>query len=121
MIGLLIFALVVDGAGYIYRAVNHYPMTGSVPGLPPNLAGWQLYLHRGLDLSGGTYLQYRMTDFPPGQDRASVMQREIDIIQHRVNALGVSEPVVRSVGNNKDRIEVQLAGVNAQQAQPVIN
>jgi preprotein translocase subunit SecD len=120
MIGLLIFALVVDGAGYIYRAVNHYPMTGSVPGLPPNLAGWQLYIHRGLDLSGGTYLQYQMTDFPPGQDRASVMQREIDIIQHRVNTLGVSEPVVRSVGNNNDRIEVQLAGVSAQQANAVI-
>jgi preprotein translocase subunit SecD len=120
VVGLLLFSLFVDGAGYVYRVVNHYPLTGSVPGLPPNLGGWQLYFHKGLDLAGGTEMQLQMSNFPPGQDRASVQQREIAIIQKRVNALGVSEPVVQAAGGNNDRIDVQLAGVSADQAQAQI-
>jgi preprotein translocase subunit SecD len=118
---LLIFSLLVDGAGYLYRVVNHYPLTGSVPNLPPNFGDWQLYIHKGLDLSGGSDIQLQMTGFPPGQDRAQVQQRTIDVIQKRVNALGVSEPVVQpGGGGNHDRIEVQLAGVSSAQAQQVI-
>jgi preprotein translocase subunit SecD len=118
---LLIFSLFVDGAGYVYRVVNHYPLTGPVPGLPPNFGDWQLYIHKGLDLSGGSDLQLQMTNFPPGQDRGQVQQRTIDVIQKRVNALGVSEPVVQpGGGGNHDRIGVQLAGVPAAQAQQVI-
>ncbi|HKF75670.1 MAG TPA: hypothetical protein VKF59_05965, partial [Candidatus Dormibacteraeota bacterium] len=121
VVGLLLFSLFVDGAGYVYRVVNHYPMTGSVPGLPPNFGGWQLYVHKGLDLSGGTDLKLQMSGFPPGQDRQSVQQREIDIIQRRVNALGVSESVVQAAnGGNHDRIEVQLPGVPAAKAQQVL-
>jgi preprotein translocase subunit SecD len=117
VIGVLIFSLFVDGAGYVYRVVNHYPLTGSVPGLPPNFNGWQLYTHYGLDLKGGTDIQLQLTDFPPGQDRASVQSRFIDVIQKRVNALGVSEPTVQpGGGGNHDRVEVQLPGVGAPQA-----
>ena len=32
---VLVFSIFVDGAGYIYRIVNHYPLTGNAPGLPP--------------------------------------------------------------------------------------
>ena len=120
---VLIFSLFIDGAGYIYRVVNHYPLTGSAPSLPPNFGDWQLYFHKGLDLAGGTSLTLQMTDFPPGQDRAAVQQRTIDVLQKRVNALGVSEPIVQpgsSSGNNHDRIEVQLAGVPASQAEKLI-
>ena len=114
---MLIFSLLVDGAGYIYRVVNHYPLTGSVPGLPPNFSGWQLYNHYGLDLKGGTDIQLQLTNFPPGQDRASVQSRFIDVIQKRVNALGVSEPTVQpGGGGNHDRVEVQLPGVSAADA-----
>ena len=113
------FSLFVDGAGYIYRIVNHYPMTGTVPGLPPNFGGWQLYIHRGLDLAGGTHIDYQLTNFPPGQGRADVQQRTINVIAKRVNALGVSEPEIRGAGNN-DRITVDLAGVTADQAQKTI-
>ena len=116
---VLAFSIFVDGAGYIYRIANHYPLTGNVPGLPPNFGGWQLYVHRGLDLAGGTHIDYQLVNFPPGQSRADVQKRTIDVINKRVNSLGVSEPEIRGAGNN-DRITVDLAGVTADQAQRTI-
>ncbi|HEY2599002.1 MAG TPA: protein translocase subunit SecD [Candidatus Dormibacteraeota bacterium] len=120
VVAILMFSVFIDGAGYIYRIVNHYPLTGSVPGLPPNFGGWQVYIHKGLDLSGGTHIEYGLTNFPAGQSRADVQQRTISVILKRVNALGVSEPEVRGAGSNNDRITVDLAGVTAQQAQKTI-
>ena len=119
VVGILLFSLFVDGAGYVYRIANHYPLTGNVPGLPPNIGGWQLYIHRGLDLAGGTHIDYQLINFPAGQSRADVQQRTINVIAKRVNALGVSEPEIRGAGNN-DRITVDLAGVTADQAQKTI-
>src|SRR5437899_7588839 len=120
IVGVLIFALFVDGAGYVYRLANHRPLTGNVQGLPPNFGGWQLYFHKGLDLSGGTHIDYQLTNFPAGQSRADVQQRTINVISKRVNSLGVSEPEIRGAGTNNDRITVDLAGVSADQAQKVI-
>ena len=120
IIAILVFSIAVDGAGYIYRAVNHYPLTGNVPGLPPNYFGWQLYTHKGLDLAGGTHIDYQLSDFPAGQQRSAVQQRTVDVINKRVNSLGVSEPEIRGAGSNNDRITVDLAGVTADQAQKVI-
>ncbi len=120
IVAVLAFSLFVDGAGYIYRIANHYPLSGNVPGLPPNFGGWQLYIHRGLDLAGGTHIDYLLTNFPPGQSRADVQQRTIQVINKRVNALNVSEPEIRGAGANNDRITVDLAGVTADQAQKTI-
>jgi preprotein translocase subunit SecD len=120
IVAVLAFSIFVDGAGYVYRVVNHYPLTGSVPGLPPNFGGWQLYIHRGLDLAGGTHIDYRLINFPPGQSRSDVQKKTIDVINKRVNALGVSEPEIRGAGSNYDRITVDLAGVTADQAQKTI-
>ena len=120
IVAVLAFSLFVDGAGYIYRIANHYPLTGNVPGLPPNFGGWQLYIHRGLDLAGGTHIDYQLTNFPAGQSRADVQQRTIQVINKRVNALNVSEPEIRGAGSNYDRITVDLAGVTADQAQKTI-
>jgi preprotein translocase subunit SecD len=120
VVAILMFSVFIDGAGYIYRIVNHYPLTGSVPGLPPNFGSWQIYIHKGLDLSGGTHIDYLLTNFPAGQSRSDVQQRTITVILKRVNALGVSEPEVRGAGSNNDRITVDLAGVTAEQAQKTI-
>jgi len=117
---VLAFSLFVDGAGYVYRIANHYPLTGNVPGLPPNFGGWQLYFHKGLDLAGGTHIDYQLTNFPVGQSRSDVLQKTITVISKRVNSLGVSEPEIRGAGSNNDRITVDLAGVTADQAQKVI-
>jgi len=120
VVAILVFSLFVDGAGYVYRIANHYPLQGAVPGLPPNFGGWQLFFHRGLDLAGGTHIDYEMTNFPAGQSRADVQRKTIDVINRRVNALNVSEPEIRGAGSNYDRITVDLAGVNAAQAQKAI-
>src|SRR5437868_8831354 len=120
VIAVLVFSLFVDGAGYVYRVANHYPLSGDVAGLPPNFGGWQLYFHKGLDLAGGTHIDYQLTNFPAGQSRAEVQQRTIAVINKRVNSLGVSEPEIRGAGSNYDRITVDLAGVNAAQAQKTI-
>jgi preprotein translocase subunit SecD len=120
IVGVLIFSLFVDGAGYVYRIANHLPLTGNVAGLPPNFGGWQLYFHRGLDLAGGTHIDYQLTNFPAGQSKADVQQRTIAVINKRVNSLNVSEPEIRGAGSNYDRITVDLAGVNAEQAQKTL-
>ena len=120
VVAVLVFSLFVDGAGYVYRIANHLPLTGNVEGLPPNFGGWNLYFHKGLDLAGGTHIDYQLTNFPAGQSRADVQQRAISVINKRVNALGVSEPEIRGAGSNYDRITVDLAGVNADQAQKTI-
>ncbi len=120
VVAVLLFSLFVDGAGYVYRVANHLPMTGNVAGLPPNFGGWQLYFHKGLDLAGGTHIDYQLTNFPAGQNRADVQQRTIAVINKRVNSLGVSEPEIRGAGTSNDRITVDLAGVNADQAQRTI-
>ncbi len=120
VIGVLVFSLLVDGAGYVYRIANHLPLTGNVAGLPPNFGGWQLYFHKGLDLAGGTHIDYQMTNCPGGQCTSDIQQRTISVINKRVNSLGVSEPEIRGAGSHFDRITVDLAGVNAAQAQKTI-
>ncbi len=120
IVGILVFSIGIDGAGYVYRLVNHYSLTGNVPNLPPNYFGWQLYIHKGLDLAGGTHIDYQLVGFPAGQSRADVQQRTINVINKRVNSLGVSEPEIRGAGSNNDRITVDLAGVTADQAEKAI-
>ena len=70
VIGLLLFSLVVDGAAYIYRLQNHIPLNQPLPaGQAPQLFGASVYLHRGLDLSGGSDLRLQLTNFPVGRSR----------------------------------------------------
>src|SRR6266567_156038 len=94
VLAILLFSLFVDGAGYVYRIANHLPLAGNVQGLPPNFGGWQLFFHRGLDLAGGTHIDYELTNFPAGQSRPDVQQRTIAVINKRVNALGVNDDKV---------------------------
>lgn len=109
----------MNGAGYIWRFQNHCALTGPcAAGLPPQLFGNQVYIHRGLDLQGGTQLRLQMSNFPSDRSRSQVQAQTIDVIQKRINALGVNEPIVTPVGD--DQIEVQLAGVSASKAQSVI-
>jgi preprotein translocase subunit SecD len=64
---------------------------------------------RGLDLQGGLQVLLE-ADLPPGSTvRAEDLQTARNIIENRVNGLGVSEPVVLVAGNN--RILVELPGI----------
>lgn len=67
----------------------------------------------GLDLQGGTHLVYQ-ADFSKlnVDDKAEAMQGLRDVIERRVNAFGVSEPLIQvnHVGDNW-RLIVELAGI----------
>jgi len=65
----------------------------------------------GLDLQGGTHLVYEadMAQIPDA-DRKTALEGVRDVIEKRVNAFGVSEPVVQVSGS--DRLIVELAGIS---------
>jgi SecD/SecF fusion protein len=72
-------------------------------------------LQLGLDLKGGVAFTLEASDLPGtanlGEDeRKQKLSKAIEIIGERINGLGVAEPLIRAVGNN--RIEVQLPGIN---------
>ena len=80
----------------------------------------QLSVPLGLDLRGGAQLTIQVKPTEEIQqitpDRLKSVKR---VIQNRVNGLGVSEPIVQTVGS--DRISVQLPGVsNPAQAERVL-
>ncbi|MBP6904952.1 MAG: protein translocase subunit SecD [Candidatus Pacebacteria bacterium] len=73
--------------------------------------------HLGLDLSGGSYLLYKadVSQLPDAQVDDS-MDALRDVIERRINAFGVSEPVIAvqtSVlgGVKENRLSVELPGV----------
>ncbi|MFH0942435.1 MAG: protein translocase subunit SecD [Chloroflexota bacterium] len=68
----------------------------------------------GLDLEGGTHLLYSvdLTRKDPSQSDADVMAAVRGTIERRVNAYGVTEPIVQTVRNEYGNfILVQLPGV----------
>ncbi|MDO8670178.1 MAG: protein translocase subunit SecD [Dehalococcoidia bacterium] len=64
----------------------------------------------GLDLQGGTFmvLQADLSKVPAGE-QGDRMKGVVQIIERRINAYGVGEPVIQLQGN--DRVAVQLPGV----------
>ncbi|TMC12933.1 MAG: protein translocase subunit SecD [Chloroflexi bacterium] len=126
VVALLVFSLFVDGAGYIYRAVNHLPLTGQVDPsfMPPNFSWWplgstgQIFIHKGLDLSGGSHMEIQLTDIPPGRSKTDVQAIAVQVFQKRLNALGTNEPLVQPEG--QDRVVVELAGVSSARAQEIL-
>jgi SecD/SecF fusion protein len=98
------------------------PLPGS-PGLRFDFAGWRLErdgMRLGLDLQGGTrlVLQGDMTGVPEAE-RDQRIRGAQHIIERRVNAFGVAEPIVQTVG--QDRVLVELAGIrDIEQAKSLI-
>lgn len=87
----------------------------NVPEWLPGNSFWNKFdYHLGLDLKGGAHLVYQAdTSMVEPNDRDSAVAGVRDVIERRVNAFGVSEPVVQT---NKSklynyRIIVELAGV----------
>lgn len=65
----------------------------------------------GLDLRGGSYLVYEadLSAKDPSQSDDDAVEGVLGKIERRVNAYGVTEPIIQRQGN--DRILVQLPGV----------
>lgn len=96
----------------IFCALIVYP---KVPAGTPLENFWNKFKFRlGLDLQGGAHLVYNAdtSAISDVADRASAVSGVRDVIEKRVNAFGVSEPVVQTnrVGDNY-RVIVELAGV----------
>lgn len=78
-----------------------------------DLSSYGPYFHLGLDLLGGTQLIYNAdVSQVPEAERSDSLSGVRDVIERRVNAMGVSEPLVQNnqVGGNW-RVLVELAGV----------
>ena len=80
------------------------------------VAGWQLYsrgLKLGLDLQGGMHLVLEVDD-PDGtmtdEAKSDMIDRIDRIIRSRIDELGVEEPLIQKVG--QDRLIVELAGLS---------
>jgi SecD/SecF fusion protein len=82
----------------------------------------QSKLRLGLDLKGGVAFTMEIDAVETAGrsefDRQEDLSKAIEIIRTRVNAFGVTEPIIRAVGNN--RIEVQLAGLSLKDDPTVI-
>jgi protein-export membrane protein SecD len=100
--------------------------------LPPNmkapLMGWapdflkNQQTHLGLDLQGGSELDYKIDlRKVPEIDRKSIIDGVREVINRRVNSLGVSEPnIFVSDIAGESHIVVDLAGVDIEQAKQTI-
>jgi SecD/SecF fusion protein len=79
-------------------------------------------LQLGLDLRGGVAFTLKADEAALAKQsadaRRSKLSKAIEIIGNRVNGLGVNEPIIRPVGEN--RIEVQLPGVSIKDNPDVI-
>jgi len=80
----------------------------------PSYFGREIKVHLGLDLQGGVQLLYKIDTSNLGDKSVTQAQIETrDLIERRVNDLGVSEPVVQStrIGNDYG-VLVQLPGIS---------
>lgn len=94
-------------------------IAGLIANPKPTNIGWldgtlgKLKINMGLDLQGGVHLVYEadMTNIEKGKE-AEALSGIQDVIEKRVNAFGVAEPIIQpsKVGNSY-RLIVELAGV----------
>ncbi|MDR2675645.1 MAG: protein translocase subunit SecD [Opitutaceae bacterium] len=80
-------------------------------------------LQLGLDLKGGVAFTLEIAPAAlanmQSHERKEKLTKAIDIIGSRINAFGVTEPIIRPVGDS--RLEVQLPGVNTKDNPDVID
>lgn len=79
----------------IFPNVSWLPLTKGIP--------------LGLDLQGGVQVTLEAKDTAVGKVNDENMKQLIQTIERRVNAFGVSEPIIQQEGKN--RIIVELAGI----------
>ena len=99
---IAIFAILFDFSGYIEKSGVDLPDFFNVP------------FFLGLDLQGGTHLIYEADISQiPKKDQDSSVEGVRDVIERRVNAFGVAEPVVQTTKAGESwRIIVELAGIS---------
>ncbi|MPZ15761.1 MAG: protein translocase subunit SecD [Chloroflexi bacterium] len=112
---VLVLALSALAVIWPQRPTNYLPSFipwPSSPGIHIGLFNFHREGFRlGLDLQGGTHmvLQADTARVPPGGDANAAVDGVTRVIEQRINAYGVSEPIVQRRGG--DRIIVELPGV----------
>ena len=108
-ITLLILIVVLTGlAVYVVLDVDHAAWFENLLFWRPE-GGRDIQIRRGLDMQGGLQLLLA-ADVPAGQEvDPAAVETARQIIENRVNGLGLSEPVVQRQGDR--RIIVELPGI----------
>ncbi len=103
-IAVIIFAVLVGLIAYP-KAVIKIPKLFNVLNKPK--------INLGLDLQGGIHLEYKADVSQIDNSKvAEAMQAVQDVIERRVNAFGVAEPVVYTTkSGGEQRLVVELAGI----------
>ena len=94
---------------FVYPHTNIFGVGAGPLTFGSKISPWRL----GLDLVGGSHLVYEVDlSGVSSVDQASVLNGLRDIMENRVNLLGVSEPnIVLSKSRGKSQIIVELAGI----------
>lgn len=66
-------------------------------------------IRQGLDLQGGTHVVLQAEDTAENKVTEDAMNRVIKIMELRVNALGLTEPIIQREG--RDRVIIELPGI----------
>jgi protein-export membrane protein SecD len=114
---LLVVATVVVAIYFLIPSVTYYSKAPEQRDLirqnQPNIL--KKILNLGLDLQGGMRLVLEIDRSKlENRDDKDVLDRAYTIIENRINALGVAEPIIQKQGN--DRIIVELPGLKDEAA-----
>ncbi|MFA5248805.1 MAG: protein translocase subunit SecD [Patescibacteria group bacterium] len=112
VIVLTIAAALID-VGSVYNKGTAW-LSGKTSGYVQLPKVGEVPFHLGLDLQGGTHLVYKAdTSNVPAGGEADAAEGVRDVIERRVNAFGVAEPLIQinKAGEDDYRIIVELAGV----------
>ncbi len=108
---LLILVLGLGVAYFVYRSETRFSGTDTAE---KTSIATRFPFRLGLDLSGGSHLIYRadVSKIAAGEVNDSMAALR-DVIERRINVLGVSEPVIHieNGANNEQRLVVDLPGV----------
>jgi SecD/SecF fusion protein len=128
---IILTAIFIDTFSYTYRFLVERKGLGDTLRRAPHIGSFDLFIHKGLDLQGGTEITVaicRGPNDPAGSDcrqgipknasLADAQRATITILEQRVNGLGVSEATVQSQG--ADQVLVQLPGVDITRARQVL-
>lgn len=80
----------------------------------PDIFNKEMKIHEGLDLQGGTHLVYEAdVSKIDDKDASTAIASTVNVIEERVNGLGVSEPLIQSSKiNDKNALIIELPGVS---------
>ena len=100
-------ALIAVFAVFIDIPKHQFSFPFNCPGICLRVGGFsvnqEIKTHLGLDLQGGIQLvlQMKTDEIPAGQSVPDYNERARRVIDRRINGLGVSEPVIQAIGDDK--------------------